>query len=217
MKELRDIKLDLLLGNDNEIINLFNKITTGIEIINCDVYNEDGLEFIYHKDGEWIFYQDAKNKKFWANYYSYWTHFEAFDLSYEDVQEVTKFLVEEALKREVATPFYSVGVEIPVVEEALKKEVSTPTTSENFSHFKIEEALKKLDTLPTTNTSRNKEIKEALKREVVTPNVDARLIEKEVEEALKKELSKYILDSEPDITNSITIKEIQNILKKELK
>lgn len=43
MKELRDIKLDLLFGNDNEIINLFNEITDGIEIVNTNVYNEDGL------------------------------------------------------------------------------------------------------------------------------------------------------------------------------
>lgn len=190
MKELRDIKLDLLLGNDNEIIKLFNKITTGIEIINCDVYNEDGLEFIYHKDGEWIFYQDAKNKRFWANFYSYWTPFDAFYLSYEEMQNITKLLVEKALKREVSTPIEPIVLNPQAVEEAIKK----------------------LDTLPTTNTSRNKEIKEALKREVVKPEPVGLGVTPLVEEVLKS-----ILDSEPDITNSIIIKEIQNILKKELK
>ena len=60
MKEIRDIKIDLLMGNKNPIIDLFCNITSGIEIINCNVYNEEGLEFIYHKDGQWIFFQDVK-------------------------------------------------------------------------------------------------------------------------------------------------------------
>ena len=64
MKEIRDIKIDLVMGNKNPIVDLFCNITSGIEIINCNVYNEDGLEFIYHKDGQWIFYQDCKNEKF---------------------------------------------------------------------------------------------------------------------------------------------------------
>ena len=105
MKELRDIKIDLLIGNQNPIIDLFNKITDGINIINCPVYNEDGLEFIYHKDGEWIFYQDSKNEKFWTNYYKYWTLFESnFSLEYLEIKAITKYLVEETLKREVGTP-----------------------------------------------------------------------------------------------------------------
>ena len=73
MKELRDIKIDLLTGSQNPAIDLFNQITCGIEIICCDVYEKHGLEFIYHKDGEWIFYQDSKNEKFWAHYYRYWS------------------------------------------------------------------------------------------------------------------------------------------------
>lgn len=38
MKELRDIKIDLLMGNQNPIVDLFNKITTGVEIVNTNVY-----------------------------------------------------------------------------------------------------------------------------------------------------------------------------------
>ncbi len=61
------------MGNQNPIINLFNDITKDLQIINCNVYNEDGLEFIYYnREREWIFYQDAKNGEFWANYYRYW-------------------------------------------------------------------------------------------------------------------------------------------------
>ena len=124
MKELRDIKLDLLFGNDNEIINLFNEITDGIEIVNTNVYNEEGLEFIYHKDGQWIFYQDSKNGKFWVNYYKYWSIFESkFSLNYEEIQAITRVLVEEALKREVSTPNALRNGDTPLVEEALKREL----------------------------------------------------------------------------------------------
>jgi hypothetical protein len=52
MKEIRDIKIDLIMGNDNHIVERFNEITKDLNIINCDVYNEEGLEFIYHKDGQ---------------------------------------------------------------------------------------------------------------------------------------------------------------------
>ena len=124
MKELRDIKLDLLMGNQNPIVDLFNEITSGIKIINCNVYNEDGLEFIYHKDGEWIFYQDSKNEKFWCSNARYWTLFRSkFDLSYEEIQSITKYLVEEALKRELTTPSESIINSLFSVEEALKKEL----------------------------------------------------------------------------------------------
>ena len=97
MKELRDIKIDLLMGNQNPSIDLFNQITDGIQIICCDVYENHGMEFIYfanaktaeqyHKDGEWIFYQDCKNEKFWCNYRKYWSLFESnFGLNYVEIQ-----------------------------------------------------------------------------------------------------------------------------------
>ena len=127
MKEARDIKIDLLMGNQNPVIDLFCEITSGIEIINCNVYNEEGLEFIYHKDGEWIFYQDSKNERFWAHYYKYWTLFESnFHLKYEEIQAITKVLVEEALKREVSPPGIWFFKNESWVEEALKREVSPP-------------------------------------------------------------------------------------------
>lgn len=107
IKEIRDIKIDLLMGNQNHIVDLFNEITDGLSIIKCDVYNTDGSEFIYYnKENEWIFYQDVKNGEFWAHYNRYWEIFNSeFRLKYEEIQALTKFLVEEALKREVVTPF----------------------------------------------------------------------------------------------------------------
>ena len=144
MKEIRDIKIDLLMGNKNPIVDLFCNITSGIEIINCNVYNEDGLEFIYHKDGEWIFYQDCKNEKFWTHYYRYWEILEReFHLEYEEIQALTKFLVEEALKREVGTPKKRFTSYHEGVEEALKREVGTPTSNGILNESQVEEALKR--------------------------------------------------------------------------
>ena len=126
MKEVRDIKIDLLMGGQNPVIELFCEITSGIEIINCNVYNEDVLEFIYHKDGQWIFYQDCKNEKFWTHYYNYWELFESnFHLKYEEIQAITKVLVEDALKREVSTPRNILFQQAQKVEDALKREMST--------------------------------------------------------------------------------------------
>ena len=202
MKELRDIKIDLLIGNQNPIIDLFNKITDGINIINCPVYNEDGLEFIYfanaktaeqyHKDGEWIFYQDSKNEKFWTNYYKYWTLFESnFSLEYLEIKAITKYLVEETLKREVGTPFKRRQTEGCQVEEALKREVGTPTAFyKGKLSFSVEEALKREVGTPrcSLNTFHHR-VEETLKREVGTTVIPGSHTEFLVEEALKREIS----------------------------
>ena len=167
MKEARDIKIDLLMGKQNPVINLFCEITSGIEIINCNVYNEEGLEFIYHKDGQWIFYQDCKNEKFWAHYYKYWTLFESnFHLKYEEIQAITKVLVEEALKREVGTIEFKHKVLKDKVEEALKREVGT---------------------IYITSVTPPKSVEEALKRELSTP-VSSRVHRVYVIEEILKEL-----------------------------
>lgn len=105
MIEVRDIKLDILMGNQNPIVDLFNEIIDDIRIINCDVYNNNGLEFIYFKDNEWIFYQDIKKKSFWCHNDRYWLKFkDEFKLEYEVIQSITKYLVEEALKSELDAP-----------------------------------------------------------------------------------------------------------------
>lgn len=144
MKELRDIKLDLIMGNQNPIIELFHEITSGIEIINCNVYNKDGLEFIYHKDGQWIFYQDAKKDKFWCNFTTYWSFFESkLGLEYLEIQSITKYLVEDALKQEVVTPPKLKNIKQSAVEDALKREVVTPSSQKTIPFTKVEEALKR--------------------------------------------------------------------------
>ena len=139
MKEIRDIKIDLVMGNKNPIIERFMEITKDLKIINCDVYNEDGLEFIYHKDGQWVFYQDVNNVEFWANYKRYWEILEReFHLEYDEIQAITKLLVEEVLKREVTKPLLLRYKLQTVVEEALKREVDTPRYGGNGLAFTVD-------------------------------------------------------------------------------
>jgi hypothetical protein len=193
MKEIRDIKIDLLMGNQNPILDMFRKITDGMGIINCDVYNKDGLEFIYHKDGEWIFYQDVKNGEFWAHYKRYWEILESeFHLKYEEIQAITKLLVEEALKREVDTTESHWWIEWYVVEEALKREVDTTRYDFFSTNFQVEEALKREVTTPCSRM-RNifYRVEEALKREVDTPQKTLAIYTTGVEEALKRILSRW--------------------------
>ena len=195
MKELRDIKLDLLMGNQNPILDLFNEITSGIKIINCNVYNEEGLEFIYFvpaksRKNEWIFYQDAQNGEFWCNFSTYWSFFECkLGLEYLEIQSITKYLVEEALKREVATPQNTHGSITLGVEEALKREVATPIFSKPTLHSAVEEALKREVATPEeVNRLRAKQVEEALKREVATPKPEIHKMDSMVLDALKREV-----------------------------
>ena len=192
MKEIRDIKIDLLMGGQNPVIDLFCEITSGIEIINCHVYNEEGLEFIYHKDGQWIFYQDCKNEKFWTHYGKYWEFFESnFHLKYEEIQAITKVLVEEALKREVGTPHKEKQLFVKVVEEALKREVGTPKLFTVSFGSQVEEALKREVGTPRMVKGHLRwVVEEALKREVSPPTTStATSWYSKLEEALKREVN----------------------------
>jgi hypothetical protein len=168
MKEIRDIKIDLLTGNKNPIVELFNEITKDTMIIKCDVYHKHGSEFIYHNGGEWIFYQDCQNGEFWCNYTRYWSLFESnLRLGYQEIQAITKYLVEEALKREVDTPIGTPYQKRLEVEEALKREVSTPKFAELYGGASVEEALKREVSTPREALESFKGVvEEALKREI---------------------------------------------------
>jgi len=211
MKEIRDIKLDLLMGNQNPIVDLFNEITKDLQIINCEVYNDDGLEFIYFvpTKNEWIFYQDCQNGEFWCNYTRYWSLFESnFSLKYEEIQAITKYLVEEALKREVDTPDQVLLHIHRKVEEALKREVDTPWLKRTDEKGRVEEALKReVGTPQKTLAIYTTGVEEALKREVGTPHRSSFWL---VEEALKREVG------EPNTANRRMVFEVEDALKKTL-
>jgi hypothetical protein len=203
MKEIRDIKIDLLMGVQNPIVDLFNEITAGIRIINCDVYRKDGLEFIYFvptksegKEWEWVFYQDARDGKFWCNYAKYWSIFESnFNLKYQEVQDLTKFLVEEALNREVGTTTILVLRHFFQVEEALNREVGTTPPIARGNQYQVE-GTTSTDGITTDwvvekalkGNFLEKRVEEVLKREIGTTIVSGNFLEKRVEEALKREI-----------------------------
>jgi hypothetical protein len=196
MKEIRDIKIDLLMGNQNPIVDLFREITKDLQIINCDVYNKDGMEFIYfvptksedNSECEWIFYQDCKKDEFWCNYTKYWSFFESnLRLEYQEIQAITKFLVEEALKREVTTPKRKKLCLYKRVEEALKREVTTPNHPQYISSWLVEETLKREVGTPK-NVRSNKGVEETLKREVGTSFPLRCKLASKVEEALERTL-----------------------------
>ena len=161
------------MGNKNPIVDLFREITDGLNIIKCDVYNNDGSEFIYYnREVKWIFYQDVKNEEFWCDYNRYWEIFKSeFNLKYEEIGAITKLLVEEALKREVTTPLRKRFLSISMVEEALKREVTTPANASFNEPGPVEEALnRELSTSELHFQTQNLEVEEALKREVATPD-----------------------------------------------
>ena len=199
MKELRDIKLDLLMGKENQIVNLFNQITKDIKIINTNVYHDQGLEFIYFSGDQWIFYQDFDNEEFWCNYERYWSFFETnLGLEYGDIQEVTKYLVEEALKREVGTPIKQLWETKYPVEEALKREVSTSILVVNNRNSVVKNSLKREINKPLTtlNTVFPLEVQEALlsarewleplKKEIAIPDKMTAMVDGLVERSIKK-------------------------------
>ena len=207
MKEIRDIKIDLLTGNKNPIVELFNEITKDTMIIKCDVYHKHGLEFIYHNGGEWIFYQDCQNGEFWCNYTRYWSLFESnLRLEYGEIQAITKYLVEEALKREVDTPTkYHIEWRTPV-EEALKREVDTPSFLSRLNILKVEEALKREVGTPSGEYLLGiNRVEEALKREVSTPLSAFHLHSFQVEEALKREVGsvEFVVFTPPPVEEAL--------------
>ena len=215
MNEIRDIKIDLVMGNQNQIVDLFREITSGIEIINCDVYHKDGLEFIYHKDGQWIFYQDCKNEKFWTHYYRYWKILEKeLSLEYEEIQAITKLLVDEALKREVTTPIMAHSGVSAVVDEAIKREVTTPHLTYQSQLSRVDEALKREVTTPLIlKEYLHLVVDEALKREVTTPFQGGNYINCLVEEALNREVGTPV---SPIIPSSNLLVAIEEALKRKV-
>ena len=98
MSTLRDVKIDLITGNSNPVINLFNEITEGLEMINHPGINHTEREFLYHKEGAWIFYQDYDMYVLWCSYEAYWQRMEGLGLGYGEITEATSFLLERMFK-----------------------------------------------------------------------------------------------------------------------
>jgi len=139
MKHIRDIKIDLLTGQQNPIVDLFNELTSGIFLFSCSVFYGQGKEFIYAKGKEWLFYQGKR--MFLINHKSYCKHFETnFGMSQEEILAVTKYLLDEALKRGGTTEEISQISKLQV-GEGIKRNIPTPETAYGRSYSVVEEAL----------------------------------------------------------------------------
>ena len=160
------------------------------------------MEFIYfNQEREWIFYQDAKNGKFWTNYYRYWSILEReFRLEYLEIQSITKLLVEEALMRDVATPMYLSNSWYKKVEEALKREVADPL-SIAFSQ-KVGEVLRREVAEPTSGVFGDiAMVEEVLKRELSKPTTLKYSGGGLLEEAMKREVGRQLENDDRELFN----------------
>jgi hypothetical protein len=212
MKEIRDIKIDLVMGNKNPIVDLFREITDGLNIIKCDVYNNDGSEFIYYnREVKWIFYQDVKNEEFWCDYNRYWEIFKSeFNLKYEEIEAITKLLVEEALNRELSTSCSAAKRFFSEVEEALNRELSTSELHFQTQNLEVEDALNRELTTPFPPSKPSElKVEEALNRKVAKPQLEF-LMTLKVEEALKREVAK------PSASNVRLFYQVEDALKRKL-
>jgi len=62
----------------------------------------------YYRDGQWIFRQDLKNKELDCYYYKFWQVFESeYSMKREDIQELIKGVVGEALNCKEFTPHWN--------------------------------------------------------------------------------------------------------------
>lgn len=81
----------------------------------------------YHRDGQWIFQQDLKNKILWCHYYSFWGIFETeFNMNDKQIQALTKDGVGEALNCKEFTPLNTIYPSAYKVGEALNCKKFTP-------------------------------------------------------------------------------------------
>ena len=149
-KLIRQIKIDLVLNNPNDIIEWFNGIWSKIHLIETDVYHKDMNELIYYIiiDGkkQWIFYQDRKNERFWCNYNNYWSIISTrFYCEYDAIQAITKVLVENALNNSVSTLKLELSSMTSMVENALNNTnhivISTPRNEGLDFYNSVENAL----------------------------------------------------------------------------
>ena len=120
----RQLKIDLITSDYNPIIEWFSDIWFKLSMVEANVYHNDGDEFIYYISNDpkqWIFFRDDKNNKFWCNHTKYWVVFDSkFNITYTDIQAITKILVENALNASVKIPYYMSSVP---VENALNNAV----------------------------------------------------------------------------------------------
>lgn len=104
---IRQLKIAMITDQPNDILSWFKDLCSKLHTKNARVYNNHGTEHIYYfqktgKDDTLeifpIFYLDYHTKSLLADYRHYWAKIEQeFDLDYDDIVEVTKYLAEYVL------------------------------------------------------------------------------------------------------------------------
>lgn len=144
---IRQLKIDMITDEPNLLLDWFNDIWIKLSIIETDVYHQDGGEIIYYIDGDikqWVFYQDNKNDIFYCDYDHYWSILETkVDLNYNDIQDVTKLLVDNALNNSVSIPHTQLLAEFDQVDNVLNNSVSIPKVMVVQYQGKVDNAINK--------------------------------------------------------------------------
>lgn len=98
---VRQIKIDLITGTSNYVINWFDKLWSEIHIIEMDVFHTNGGEFIYYKKEDGIntaiFFVDMKNNSLWCNSKLYWCCLEnMIGHHFYTIRDITEVLIQNS-------------------------------------------------------------------------------------------------------------------------
>lgn len=123
----RSLLIDLLLENPNPIIVWFNSICDNLHTIETNIHHTKGGEIVYYiinnlGEAKWIFYQD-NNRYFWTSHIRYWHVLtsEFYITPHYEAQSITKILVENVLRRNIASsPNYANYANTTKIENAMR-------------------------------------------------------------------------------------------------
>lgn len=137
MNLVRKIKISKLtktslLGIDKEIVDFINSILYDL----IPFQMEDNLTSIYYMNnkGDWILEQDNKNNALWVRYGMVWKILK-YDYMINDIniQTLLKYMVEQAFKQKVSTPYDYKQAGHSSVEQAYKQKITPPIPSKQNS------------------------------------------------------------------------------------
>ena len=120
IEKIQRIKYLRLKPEERFLIDILDKVEF--------VYNNEypKSEF-YRVDGEILFEQDSKNRRFWVHFDKIWLILESdFNLNNKEIRELIQCTVWERLKRKVDTPSFFASALSYMVWERLKRKVDTP-------------------------------------------------------------------------------------------
>ena len=98
----RQITINIITSDYDPIIEWFNELW-------CKLHIETEVGEIFYKSIDnlngWVFYQDIINDRFWCNDVHYWSLLASkFNMKYNEIQIITKILVEATLNNNIPTP-----------------------------------------------------------------------------------------------------------------